>query len=188
MAEAIKESSMAPLDNEIEDLTECITAGRAPRSKGPYRVRIGDPDLNYRPARIEDPTPTGRQILDAAGIRKLDEHLVFQILRNGELEELRPDETVDLRTAGVERFLIFESAASYRIDLDGRIVEWGAPAITGQVLKRLAAVDPTRYGVWLENRQGGEDRPIKDDEVIRLDEAGLERFFTGVTQTTEGSV
>ena len=172
---------------DVEDIAECIAEGRVPRPHGPYRIRIGDADLAFRPARVEDPTPTGRQIMDAAGIRKLDEHIVFQILRNGELEELRPDETVDLRTAGVERFLVFEGAASYRIDLDGRVVEWGAPAITGRVLKRLAGVDAARYGVWLENRDGGDDRPIGDDEVVRLDGEGLERFFTGITQTTEGA-
>ncbi|MDQ1902356.1 multiubiquitin domain-containing protein [Paracoccus sp. WLY502] len=179
---------MAPLDhNHIEDIAECIAAGRAPRATGPYRVQIGDVGLNFQPVRIEEPTPTGRQIMDAAAVRKLDEHMVFQVLHNGELEELRPDETVDLRTAGVERFIIFEGAASYRINLDGRIVEWGAPAITGRVLKRLAGVDATRYGVWLENRNGGQDRSIGDDEIVRVDEVGLERFFTGVTQTTEGA-
>lgn len=178
---------MAPLDDDIEDIAECIAEGRAPRRHGPYGIGIGNADLDYRPARIEAPTPTGRQIMDAAGIRKLDEHIVFQVLRNGELEELRPDETVDLRTAGVERFLVFKSSASYRIDLDGRVTEWGAPAITGRVLKRLAGVDPARYGVWLENRDGGEDQPIGDEEIVRLDGTGLERFFTGVTQTTEGT-
>ena len=178
---------MTALDTDIEDISACAAEGRAPRAHGPYRVQIGDADLTFRPARIEDPTPTGRQILDAAGVRKLDEHMVFQILRYGELEELRPDETVDLRTAGIESFLAFEGSASYRIELDGRVVEWGAPAITGRVLKRLAGVDPARYGAWLENRGGGEDRPIGDDEVVRLDAKGLERFFTGVTQTTEGA-
>lgn len=178
---------MSPLDeNHIEDINECIAAGRAPRATGPYRILIGNADLDFHPVRIEDPTPTGRQILNAAGVRKLDEHMVFQVLRNGELEELRPDETVDLRTVSVERFIVFEGAASYRIDVDGRVVEWGAPAITGQVLKRLAGVDAARYGVWLENRDGGQDRPIGNDEIVRLDEVGLERFFTGVTQTTEG--
>ncbi len=179
---------MAPLDNDqVEDVTECIATGRTPRATGPYRIRIGDADLNFRPARIEDPMPTGRQIMNAAEVRKLDEHMVFQVLQNGELEELRQDETVDLRTAKVERFIIFGGAASYRIDIDGRVVEWGAPAITGQVLKRLAGVDTTRYGVWLENRDGGQDRPIENNEIVRLDEAGLERFFTGITQTTEGT-
>ena len=68
--------------------------------------------------------------------------MVFQLLRGGELEELRPTETTDLRKSGVERFLVFKGSASYRFELDGRVVEWGKPVISGLVLKKLAAVDP----------------------------------------------
>ena len=172
--------------DEIEDLEACLAAGRKPRDDGPYRVRVGDLELNFRPVRLDDPVPTGRQVLDAAGVRAVEEHLVFQVLRNGELEELRLDETTDLRGGRVERFLVFESSASYRIELDRKVIEWGACAISGRVLKRLAGVDPKTYGVWLEVR-GAEDKPVDDHELVRLDGKGLERFFTGITQTTEGS-
>lgn len=153
---------------------------------GAFRISVGDAELNFRPVRIEDPVPTGRQILEATGVRIPEEHLVFQILRDGELEELRQDETTDLCGGRAERFLIFPGAESYRIELDGQVLEWGACAISGRVLKRLAKVDPKTYGVWLEVR-GAEDRPIGDDELVRLDGKELERFFTGISQTTEGS-
>ncbi|MQT13071.1 multiubiquitin domain-containing protein [Segnochrobactrum spirostomi] len=152
---------------------------------GAFHISVGDADLNFRPVRIDDPVPTGRQILEAAGVRIPEEHLVFQILRDGELEELRQDETTDLRGGRVERFLIFPGAESFRIELDGHVLEWGACAISGRVLKTLAKVDPKTYGVWLEVR-GAEDRPIGDTELVRLDGKGLERFFTGISQTTEG--
>lgn len=150
-----------------------------------FRISVGDAELSFQPVRIDDPVPTGRQILEAAGVRLPDEHLVFQILPDGELEELRQDETTDLRGGGAERFLIFPGAESYRIELDGQVLEWGACAISGRVLKTLAKVDPASYGVWLEVR-GAEDRPIGDTELVRLDGKGLERFFTGISQTTEG--
>lgn len=150
-----------------------------------FHISVGDADLNFRPVRIDDPVPTGRQILKAAGVRIPEEHLVFQILRDGELEELRQDETTDLRGDRVERFLIFPGAESFRIELDGQVLEWGACAISGRVLKALAKVDPKTYGVWLEVR-GAEDRPVGDTELLRLDGKGLERFFTGISQTTEG--
>lgn len=169
-----------------EDVAAAIAAGRKPRLQGPYRVEVGDAELAFRPVRIDDPVPTGRQILEAAGVRRIEEYLLFLVLSNGELEELRLDETTDLRGGGVERFLIFASAESYRIELDRKVFEWGACAISGRVLKRLAGVDPATYGVWLEVR-GGEDQPIGDSELIRLDGKGLERFFTGITQTTEGA-
>jgi Multiubiquitin len=150
-----------------------------------FHISVGDAELNFRPVRIDDPVPTGRQILEAAGVRIPEEHLVFQILRDGELEELRQDETTDLRGGRAERFLIFPGAESFRIELDGQTLEWGACAISGRVLKMIAKVDPKTYGVWLEVR-GAEDRPIGDTELVRLDGKGLERFFTGISQTTEG--
>ncbi len=171
---------------DIEDVAASLAAGSKHRAHGPYRMEVGDAELAFRPVRIDDPVPTGRQILDAAGIRQVEEHLLFLVLSNGELEELRLDETADLRGGGVERFLIFASAESYRIELDRKVFEWGACAISGRVLKRLAGVDPATYGVWLEVR-GGEDQPVGDSELVRLDGKGLERFFTGITQTTEGA-
>ena len=111
--------------------------------------------------------------------------MVFQLLRNGLLEELRATETTDLRKSGVERFLVFKGSASYRFELDGRVVEWGKPVISGLVLKKLADVDPATYGVWLEVR-GADDKPIDDTDLIDLAPEGLEHFFTGMKQTTEG--
>ena len=171
---------------QIEDIMACVRAGRKPREHGPYRIMIGDADLSFNSWQIDDPVPTGRQLLQAAGARPAEEHVIFQVLKDGELEELRLDETIDLRTAGVERFIMFRSAASFRLELDSRVIEWGAPAISGRVLKRLAGVNPKTYGVWLEVR-GAEDRPIDDCELVRLDTPGLERFFTGTVTSTEGS-
>lgn len=172
-------------DENAEDVQDALAAGRPVRDHGPYRILIGDERLEYRPAIIEDPVPTGRQILELVGARPPNEYLVFVVLKSGLLEELRPDETTDLRTKGVERFLVFRSDRSFRFELDGRIFEWGATLISGLTLKRLADVDPATYGVWLEVR-GADDRPIADTEFVDLSAVGVERFFTGIVQTTEG--
>lgn len=152
-----------------------------------YPVLIGGADLDFHPVALPDPVPTGRQILDAADARPVEEHLVFQMLPNGDLEELRLDETTDLRARGVERFLVFRGTASWRIEVDGRVLEWGAEVISGCTLKRLAGVDTDSYGLWLEVRGAGDDRPIANDELVRVSEPGLERFFTGIQETTEGA-
>ena len=170
----------------VEDVRVGSDKGRKPKDKGSYEILVGDADLNFRQFVLDDPIPTGRQVIEATGMRKAEERLVFQVLKNGELEELRLEETVDLREAGVERFLIFTSAESFRIDLDGKRLEWGQAIVSGRVLKRLAGVDPAKYSVWQEIR-GAEDRLIADNDLVRLDHAGLERFFTGVSDTTEGS-
>lgn len=137
-----------------------------------FRVRIDDDRFD-----VADPVITGRQLLDAAGKRPVEEFLIFLKLRNGLLEEVRLDETVELRRKGVERFLTFKSDRSFRFLLDGRRFEWGADLITGLTLKKLAGADPERYGVWLEVR-GGKDRRLRDDEFVNLGKEGTERFFT----------
>ena len=171
---------------DFEDISTCVAEGRQPRETGPYRMQIGDGDLSFDRYRLDDPVPTARQILDVVGARPAEEHLVFQLFRNGDLKELRLNDTVDLREAGVERLIVFKSAESYRIELDSQVKEWGACFISGLVLKKLAGADRAGYGVWMEVR-GAEDRPIEDNELIRLDDKGLERFFTGATTSTEGA-
>lgn len=176
---------MTNVEEDIDDIESAVRAGRPPRPHGPYRIQIGNERLEFRPAVIQDPVPTGRQILDVGGAHPADEHLVFQLLKNGLLEEMRPDETTDLRTKGVERFLVFRNDRSFRFELDGRVFEWGGTLISGLTLKKLAGVDPATYGVWLEVR-GADDRPIADTELVDLAATGIERFFTGIVQTTEG--
>lgn len=145
-----------------------------------YSITIND--KNYS---VSDPQITGRQLLDEVGNRPVDEYIIFQFLRNGQLEEIRLDETTDLTQPELEKFLTFKSDRSFRFVIDGRRFEWGAPLITGLKLKQLAQVDPKTYGIWLEVR-GDEDRLVADNELINLEEEGVERFFTGVMTTTEG--
>jgi hypothetical protein len=169
----------------IEDVGEALKAGRPIRAHGPYRVQFGDPQLNYRPGVISDAVPTGRQLLEAAGAQPVIEHLLFQVLKDGRLDEVEPEDTVDLRAAGVEKFLVFQSDRSFEFELDGHRYPWGAPAISGLALKRLAGVDPVRYGVWQEIR-GADDKKIEDSADADLTPTGVERFFTGIIKTTEG--
>jgi hypothetical protein len=170
---------------DAEDLQQAHEAGRPVRAHGPYRVLLGDELLNYRPAIIADPEPTGRQILEAAGVQPVLEHTVFQVLRNGQLEGLRFDEATDLRSRGVEKFLIFHSDRSFRLELDGAVFEWGTGRIQGGVLKMLAKVDLTTYGVWQEV-PGHDDRAIGDEQFADLTPQSVEVFFTGIVKTTEG--
>lgn len=171
--------------DKLENIATCVAEGRKPRAHGPYQIAIGNEKFDFSDVKIDDPVPTGRQILIAADVRPVDEHLVFQVLRDGDLEELRLEETTDLREGKVKSFLVFKSAESFRIEVDNRRLEWGTDAINGRVLKILANV-PESYGVWLEKR-GEADQPIADDELVPLAGKGLERFFTGPDQTTEGN-
>lgn len=171
---------------DYEDILETAQSGRAIRPYGPYRIQIGNDRLEYQPVLIDSPNPTGLRILEAMKVHPVDEYILFQVLCTGMLEELRLDEATDLRSKGVEKFLVFKNDRLFRFELDGRIYEWGATYITGLTLKKLAGVDPTTYGVWLEVR-GSDDRPIGNNELVDLSTSGVERFFTGIVQTTEGT-
>lgn len=134
---------------------------------------------------VNDPVITGNQLLDVVGKRPADEFLIFQVLNNGQLEEIRLDETVDLRKPGIEKFMTFHSERSFFFTIDGRRIEWGKPLITGLELKQRAGINPASYDVWLEVR-GAQDRLIANNEFVDLQGQGVERFFTDKRATTEG--
>src|ERR1044072_3012483 len=106
------------------------------------RRRTFDIKIDGNPFTFEDPIVTGIQVLQKAKLFPTDEYLLFQELDDGQLEEIRPDESVDLHREGREQFITFKSDRSFRFVLDGRKFEWGLPFITGLQLKRLAGVDP----------------------------------------------
>lgn len=171
--------------HDVEDLQQAIEAGRPVREHGPYRIQIGDELLSYRPAIIQVANPTGRQILEAAGVMPINEYSLFQVLRSGQLEAIRLDENTDLREAGSEKFLLFHSDRSFRLELDGAVYDWGTNRVQGRVLKLIAKVDLATYGVWKEI-PGKDDLAIGDDQFADLQGAGVESFFTGIVKTTEG--
>jgi hypothetical protein len=172
----VEDVSMTQLnDVDIEDVNAAVLAGREVREHGPYQVQIGDENLDYRPAVISDPVPTGEQVLQAAGLRPVDDFLLFQMLSNGLLESISPSETTDLRHAGVEKFLAFKSDRSFRFFIDGQAQDWGGQRINGRTLKKLAGVDPLTHDVYLVV-VGDEDELIEDRDLFDLSRPGAEHF------------
>lgn len=162
-------------DDDVEDVGAIIARGRKLRERGPYGVLVGDESLTFRPAVMSEPVVTAAQVLAAAGIQASVDHLVYQVLVSGQLESLRPDEPVDLRVAGVERFVVFRSDRSFRFLIDDRTFEWGARYVTGATLKRLAGLRVHSHDVW-QVAPSGEDRVIGDREYADLAAPGVERF------------
>src|SRR5262245_56479467 len=70
-----------------------------------YKIRVGDEDGFDEKLVIEDPKPTGRQILEAARSLPANEHMLLLLQKDGMLEEINLSETIDLRRPGAERFL-----------------------------------------------------------------------------------
>lgn len=149
-----------------------------------YRVRFTNDGVTFKDASVADPNPVGGQILNAAGIRDIENYTLFAILPNGEFEDVRLDETFDLRGKGTELFAYFETDRSFNFTIEQRQMSWGKSLISGKALRNFAGVDE-RYTIYLEVR-GGHDRPIADTDLVDLSGKGIERFITVIRETTEG--
>ena len=162
-------------DLDVEDVAAAVLAGREVREHGPYKIQVGDESLAFRPLLISDPVPTGLQVLESAGLRPVDEYLLFQMYANGHLELLSPSETTDLRQSGIEKFLAFKNDRSFRFFIDGRTQDWGGQRISGRTLKQLAGIDPQKYEVYLVI-PGEDDELIEDHDLFDLARPGVEHF------------
>jgi hypothetical protein len=163
-------------DHDIEDIQACAREGRVPRAVGPYRILVGDALLTYHPIVVAESVLTGRALLGLAPFRPVEDHALFAVLIDGLLEEIRLEETIDLR-AGVERFLAFKSDRIYRFLLDGREFHWGGRFISGSTVLGLAKADSQMYGLWIKGADGAE-RAVGLKELVDLDQPGVESFTT----------
>lgn len=139
-------------------------------------IEVLDEHFNPRSARINDDRVTGRQIAEAAGFNCIDEVIVLQQLPSGALEELRPEELVDLTQPGAERFFVIEGEATFRFFLDGLKLEWPRAKVDANTLLRLAC-----KGDEFEVVQQLEDAPDKvldNDDSVDLSHKRTEHFKT----------
>ena len=169
---------------EVDDLEAAIREGRGLHPARAYRIKVADETLEFRPVEVADAVPIGRQILEAADARPIDEFSIFAVLPNGEFEDVRLDKQFDLRGHGTEKFVIFRTDRLFKFTIDNREFEWGKPLISGLMVRRLAGVG-SDYALYLEVR-GGQDREIGDADIVDLSKPGIERFITVISETTEG--
>jgi hypothetical protein len=152
---------------------------------GAYRIQIAGPDLQFRDAKIADPVPTGRQIIEAAGGRPPDDFVVLQWPDDGDMLAIDLDQTTDLRAPGAERFIVAKSDRIYLFEIDGKRHGWPEPVITREALLAIAKQDPSKFSVWQEF-QKRPDEEILAGHPANLDAKGTERFYTVMKHTTEG--
>ena len=168
-------SNDTPALQEFEDVGDAIRNGRPLRPANKYRFRLANGNLEFHPFAVSDPVPLGRQILEGAGLDPKDGYSLFGILESGDFEDVRLDETFDLREHGVERFIAFLTDREFKLTLDDAELEWGKPVISGAVLYRLGEVGEDD-AVFLR-KPGDTDRLIEPDELIDLNEPGIEHFI-----------
>lgn len=168
---------MSHLDQsvDIDDVEDAVHEAR-PLQPGRYRVAFALDGVDFRAIVLDDPVPLGRQILRAAGIHDVDPYALFLITADGDFEDIRPDEEVDLRDRAAYRFIAFGADPLYRFSLDGGRIVWGMPTVSETVLRLLSGARPDQ-AIFLEVR-GGTDRMIADGSQVDLTAAGAEAFIT----------
>lgn len=139
-------------------------------------IEVLDENFNSRGARIDDDRVTGRQVAEAVGYNSIDEVIVLQQLPSGALEEVRPEELVNLAQEGAERFFVIEGDATFRFFLDGLKLEWPCHQINARTLLRLARKDEEFEVV--QKLDDAPDRVLDDEIWLDLSQAGTEHFKT----------
>ena len=159
-----------------DDLGEALREDRPLRRARSYGILFAQGDLEFQSLAVPNPVPLGRQILEAAGLKPEAGYSLFGILPSGDFEDVRLDETFDLRENGVERFIAFLTDRTFKLMLNDAQIEWGEPVMNGAVLYELAKLS-TEEAVFLQV-PGEKDRLIDPRETIDLGEPGIERFIT----------
>lgn len=166
---------------DVDDLGDALRENRPLRAASAYRIRLALNGLKFRVIEVADPVPTGRQILASAGLNERADYILCAILASGDFEDVRLDETFDLRGQGAERFVAFQSDSDFKFTLNDRQLIWGHAEIPGTVLYELAEAKPDE-AVFLEVR-GGQDLLIESEAHFDLDTKGVEHFITAPRPT-----
>ncbi|WP_084558364.1 multiubiquitin domain-containing protein [Mesorhizobium sp. LNJC394B00] len=138
-------------------------------------IHIAGTDLVFRAVPVNGQTPSGDQIALAAGFSSDDYSYVLQMRDNGELEDVRSRESVPLSDG--QRFIVALSDRSYRLAFAGGPLDWPARFITAGTLRKLKGVAADK-SIYLE-KTAEPDFPLDEDDVIDLDEDGVESFKAG---------
>lgn len=135
-------------------------------------IEVAGTDLSFRSVPLKSGSPTGGQIAKAADFAPGQTPYVFQWRADGDLEEIRPTEEVDLGFG--KRFVVAVSDRAFRLTIDGNQFDWPADRIVGAVLRQLGRV-PADKEIVLE-RSERPDEVVGDEDVVELDGAGVEEF------------
>lgn len=173
---------MSLIENlDIDDVALAVQEDR-PLRPGRYRISFAVESVDFHPLILDDPVPLGRQILKKAGVDDIDSHSLFVITPDGDFEDVRADEEVDLRSRAAYRFITFSTDPLYRVKLNDARIVWGRSSIPEAVLRTLAGINDDE-AVFLEVR-GGKDKLIEPGDTADLAADGVEKFITAPNNVT----
>jgi hypothetical protein len=112
-----------PQDQNVDDLFDAVRDGRPLKPGAHFRVLIADETLDFKKHIFDDPMPLGRQFIEAAGGAPVYEYTATAILPSGDFEDIRLDESYDLRGRGAERILVAQTDRKFLFKVDDKDLE-----------------------------------------------------------------
>jgi Prokaryotic E2 family E/Multiubiquitin len=144
-------------------------------NRGEHMVAIAGFSLTFHDHHISEGAPTGAQLAAVAGFKPEHPATVLEMLANGELEDRRPGERVDLRES-TRKFVIVESDRSYKLTLDGSRVDWPCRVISGGQLRKIGQVSAGRE--IYQDLPDNAERIIGEQDLADLGASKVEVFKT----------
>jgi hypothetical protein len=142
---------------------------------GDLVIQVADLSLAFHESQVSTATPTGTQLAQAAGFTPDQGATVLAVLANGELEDVRPTEVVDLATTS-RHFVVVLSDRLYKLAINGTVYEWPARIISGGQLRKLGQVPED--AVVYQTLPDGVERILGAHDFVDLDRPGIEQFMT----------
>lgn len=142
-----------------------------------YRIRLWDWDSEFNEKRVlNDPMPTGRQVLEQFSRVPADEYVLLLFQIDGKLEEIGLSEQIDLRGRGAESFFAFRSDRTFNFTINGLRYPWGVAQISEVLLRKVGQISDS-HELILERRDEP-DLVLGQDTVVNLEDLGLERIYS----------
>ncbi|HEY0974641.1 MAG TPA: multiubiquitin domain-containing protein [Solimonas sp.] len=140
-----------------------------------YTIHIADQSLYFHEHTVSKHKLTGIEIATLAGLHPPNNAIVLAFLPNGELEDLRSNEEIEL-TETRQKFIAALSDRSYLLTINGVRVQSVIDRITGGQVRKLGNV-PVGHEILL-TRVDQPDRHIADHEWVDLNGADIEAFIS----------
>ncbi|OSI65038.1 hypothetical protein BSZ21_21905 [Bradyrhizobium canariense] len=144
------------------------------RHAGGQAIEVADENLVFRQLVIHDATPTGAQISHAAGFAPAQQAVVLHFLPDGDLEDIRPNQSVDLNAG--RQFIVVETDRLFLLTINGERFEWPSRMISGAVVRKLGKVPPEDE--LLLTRVDEPDRVVAPRDLVDLGKGGIEAFVS----------
>jgi len=138
-------------------------------------VDVAGTDLIFRALSVTDRTPTARQLLAAMNLSPHNEYVVLQWLPGGDIEEVRPEELIDMSDATTPKLIVSKADRTYRFVLNDHSLEWPEAEISGAALRTLGAVG-ANFQIFLV-RDDVADRLVEADDNVNLKAEGVETLY-----------